>query len=68
MADTHRWSGWPGAFCLDCGAEDQREICVFEHDEGLTCVEGHYMCEEGHPLAECKEHQNGPCPARQEKP
>ena len=24
----HRWNGWPGAICLDCGAEDKREICV----------------------------------------
>jgi hypothetical protein len=21
----HRWSGWPGAWCLDCGAPDPRE-------------------------------------------
>jgi hypothetical protein len=21
----HRWSGWPGAWCLDCGAEDANE-------------------------------------------
>jgi hypothetical protein len=22
----HRWSGWPGAWCLDCGTEDAREV------------------------------------------
>lgn len=22
MGDTHRWSGWPGAWCLDCGITD----------------------------------------------
>jgi len=22
----HRWSGWPGAWCLDCGLEDAREL------------------------------------------
>lgn len=22
---THRWSGWPGAWCLDCGREDPME-------------------------------------------
>lgn len=22
----HRWSGWPGAWCLDCGADDPHEI------------------------------------------
>lgn len=21
----HRWSGWPGAWCLDCGKPDPRE-------------------------------------------
>ena len=26
----HRWSGWPGAWCLDCGAEDPREIALAE--------------------------------------
>ena len=24
----HRWSGWPGAWCLDCGIEDQNEIAL----------------------------------------
>lgn len=30
---AHRWSGWPGAWCLDCGCEDPREIsiCLGEH-------------------------------------
>jgi hypothetical protein len=23
--NTHNWSGWPGAFCLDCGIEDHLE-------------------------------------------
>jgi hypothetical protein len=22
----HRWSGWPGAWCLACGKEDGQEI------------------------------------------
>lgn len=25
---SHRWSGWPGAFCLDCGQEDGMELAV----------------------------------------
>jgi len=29
--EKHRWSGWPGAWCLDCGIEDQREICLADH-------------------------------------
>jgi hypothetical protein len=33
MIDTqHRWSGWPGAVCLDCGIEDPREICLADGD------------------------------------
>lgn len=24
----HRWSGWPGAWCLDCGVEDQVELAI----------------------------------------
>jgi len=24
----HRWSGWPGAWCLDCGCEDPHEIAL----------------------------------------
>lgn len=24
----HRWSGWPGAWCLDCGCEDPREVAL----------------------------------------
>lgn len=44
----HRWSGWPGAFCLDCGTEDQNEVCIAEHPEVmLTCPDcGKFMCEE----------------------
>lgn len=46
----HRWSGWPGAWCLDCGAEDNREIC-------LAIYPGHEIpCNE----PGC---QNGPCPS-----
>ena len=26
----HRWSGWPGAWCLDCGIEDPFEIAIGE--------------------------------------
>lgn len=24
----HRWSGWPGAWCLDCGCDDANEIAL----------------------------------------
>jgi len=28
--DEHWWSGWPGAYCMKCGAEDKDEICLAE--------------------------------------
>lgn len=34
----HRWSGWPGAFCMYCGSEDVREICLSEGDHELECT------------------------------
>ena len=24
----HRWSGWPGAYCMYCGTEDALEIAM----------------------------------------
>lgn len=26
----HSWSGWPGAWCLDCGVSDPMEIAIGE--------------------------------------
>ena len=31
----HNWSGWPGAFCLDCRTEDPAEICL---GDACECV------------------------------
>lgn len=25
---SHEWSGWPGAYCLTCGADDMDELCI----------------------------------------
>jgi hypothetical protein len=40
----HRWSGWPGAYCLDCFQADPRENCVSDgHEDGCMrpgCHEG----------------------------
>lgn len=33
---SHRWSGWPGAWCLDCGREDPTELCAIEHEEDCS--------------------------------
>lgn len=32
MEHGHKWSGWPGAWCLDCGAEDPFEIALADGD------------------------------------
>lgn len=50
----HRWSGWPGAWCLDCGVIDLTE-------QGVT--EGCQTCEEraGLDLFPCEKHTNAPC-------
>lgn len=29
---AHRWSGWPGAWCLDCGCEDPLEAALAHPD------------------------------------
>ena len=29
--EGHHWSGWPGAQCLKCGAEDPMEIALGEN-------------------------------------
>jgi hypothetical protein len=59
----HRWSGWPGAFCLDCGAEDANEVCIALHDEGLICECGEVCCLiDDHKLKGCSIHKNDPCP------
>lgn len=28
LSIVHRWSGWPGAWCLDCGCDDPYEIAI----------------------------------------
>lgn len=32
---THDWSGWPGAWCLDCGIEDPMELALADGDFDL---------------------------------
>ena len=62
----HRWSGWPGAYCQDCGAEDQREICLADcGGTSVLCSCGTYLCtlvtSLSHTLTKCAIHQNVPC-------
>lgn len=61
MYMPHNFSGYPGATCLKCGADDQLEICVMEHNESIRCIEGHVQCEK-HALNRCKVHRNKSCP------
>jgi hypothetical protein len=66
FVSEHRWSGWPGAWCLDCGAGDQTERCAATHSDGLVCECGVVMCElsgSGHRLRGCDLHRNQPCPS-----
>jgi hypothetical protein len=45
----HRWSGWPGAWCLDCGVADPFEECL-AHDK-LSCICS--KCNESWPQGNC---------------
>ena len=49
----HNWSGWPGAWCLDCGAPDLTEI-------GLA--DGFGIDEDGNVIDMPPEYINPPCP------
>lgn len=67
----HRWSGWPGAWCLDCGIADPAEECLAIHDKlDFICrnCEQHWpqgICLDGreHDVIEisCKEHPLTEC-------
>ena len=43
----YRWSGWPGAFCLDCHAGSMIEQCVADNHIPACkyCVEGQEDCD-----------------------
>lgn len=53
----HRWSGWPGAFCLDCGVGDLAELSLA--DSCSDCV-----IEQDKEIIICSKHENGPCPKK----
>jgi len=44
----HRWSGWPGAWCLDCGAPDPREEALADgiEPEQVVNLEQLMECQE----------------------
>jgi hypothetical protein len=48
----HNWSGWPGAYCLNCWIDDPMEECLAT-DNGLTFVCG--ICNEQEPMTKTGE-------------
>lgn len=72
--NIHRWSGWPHAVCMKCGAEDQLEIGMADNcpDCLINCkCTDISNCGEcwgtGVVPGDCKVHINGPCPVEDEK-
>ena len=55
---THRWSGWPGAWCLDCGRDDPVECALADGkvDENGAILPGALIEED---LAPCPEPGSG---------
>jgi hypothetical protein len=53
---AHRWSGWPGAWCLDCGAECAEEVCIGEHEHA------HVSATAENPMGVEPQCRSGPCP------
>lgn len=53
----HRFSGWPGAWCLDCGQEDKTEICIGSHAEAFSGPET-----PDNPMGYVEHCTNAPCP------
>ena len=41
---NHNWSGWPGAYCTKCGAEDPIEIAIA--DNKMDPITGKFIDEE----------------------
>jgi hypothetical protein len=65
----HRWSGWPGAICLDCGASDALEYCAANCDifERCACDAGCDRCRgTGCLPVPCPDHVTPPCSQREE--
>jgi hypothetical protein len=48
---NHHWSGWPGAWCLDCGIEDPVEIALAHYGIAAGSI----------PIPECKEPGSNRC-------
>lgn len=58
---THRWSGWPGAWCLNCGQPDLLEEAL------AGCTECRIPCPpEDFEMYICPIHQQPPCERKDE--
>jgi hypothetical protein len=55
---THRWSGWPHAWCLDCGLEDADELNAV----GTPDEVHHVYSDVPHTSQPCEGCSNLPCP------
>lgn len=53
----HRWSGWPGAWCLDCGLEDANELDLAGPPERVH----HRYSDTVHTAQPCAGCSNRPC-------
>ena len=61
---NHRWSGWPGAYCLKCGSDDPIE-------SALACPKCHVPGpdDKDQEMKLCPEHQewvDAKCPVKGE--
>lgn len=50
-----RWSGWPGAWCLDCGRDDPREIALADGDYSIDDATGMPIANVTPEQLECSE-------------
>jgi hypothetical protein len=59
---SHRWWGWPGAFCLLCGVDDENELALTDPDKCRSL--GHTFDDD---MDICIEDHNEPCIANEEE-
>lgn len=63
--NNHNWSGWPGAYCLNCGAGDPGEDALAHGCLEATCQTcGVTWCQRiGHIIewTDCGDHKETEC-------
>jgi hypothetical protein len=59
----HSWSGWPGAWCLDCGADDPYELAMgddrIDFDDNGNAIFSEELLAEIAPKMICPESGSG---------